>query len=113
MVWEPVLVTDIAPPLSSVLGLISDPRVSQFWDPHRALSKDIVRAVNENPSSYGFDEALHDDYIVWDAVAVFGGDARWSGSLPVPHYYGGPVFAVTDELHKALEQALVNSYATP
>ena len=106
VVWVPVLGTDVAPPFTSVLRLIGDHRVSQFWDPELALSQDIVRAVREDPSRYGFEEALPEDYIVWDVVAVFGADDQWSSDLPVPAYYGGPVYTVTDELREALEGEL-------
>lgn len=106
IVWEPVVPTDVAPPFSSVLALIGDQRVAQFWDPDLTLSKDIVRAVNGNPARYGFTEPLSDEFIVWDVVAVFGEADRWSDDMPVPVYYGGPVYSVTDDLREALERAL-------
>jgi len=109
VVWEPVVRTDIAPPFKSALARIDDPRVSQFWDPDLALSRDIVRAVNDGPARYGFAEALPEEFIVWDVVAVFGEVDRWSDDLPVPVYYGGPVYSVTDELQEALGAALARA----
>src|SRR5262245_38852391 len=90
-VWEPVLGTDVAPPTTAVLALLRDQRVRQYWDPKRALSADLVRAVNEDPDRYGFEEALPADFIAWDVVAVFGASDRWGDDVPVPAYYGGPV----------------------
>lgn len=113
VVWEPVIGTDVGPPLTSVLARIGDTRVSQFWDPGLALSKDIVRAVNDAPVRYGFEEALPEDYIVWDVVAVFGADDTWSADLPVPVYYGGPVYAATDDLREALGVELSRQIQAP
>lgn len=31
--WEPILPTDLAPPITSVLSRLSDRRVQQYWDP--------------------------------------------------------------------------------
>ena len=91
VVWEPVLRTDVAPPLTGVLGRIRDRRVVQYWDPERFVSADLVRAVNEDPKRYGREEALPQDFIAWDLVAVFEKDARWDRNVPPPAYYDGPV----------------------
>jgi hypothetical protein len=102
VVWEPVLPTDVGPPLTSVLAGIDDRRASQFWDPERALSADIVRAVDADPRRYGFDEPLGSEFVVWDVVAVFGPDARWDEDLPVPVFYDGPVVNAIDGLRSHL-----------
>jgi hypothetical protein len=104
VVWEPVLKTDIAAPLTKVLGLLDDHRVSQYWDPNRVVSEDLVRAVNAHPSRYRLEEALPPGFIAWDAVAVFGTDARWESELPVPAYYGGPVAHVTEETRESIAE---------
>jgi hypothetical protein len=101
-VWEPVLITDISPPTTTVLGLLGDPRASQYWDPGRAVSGDIVGAVNAHPARYGMDERLPPDFIAWDVVAVFASDARWDHELPPPAYYGGPVEDVIEEARRSL-----------
>ena len=106
VVWEPVLMTDFSPPISSVLGLIDDPRVSQYWDPGLVISEDIVRAVNEDPSRYGLENRLPPGFIAWDVVAVFGRSARWERDLPPPALYAGPVADVIEESRKALAAAL-------
>lgn len=102
VVWEPVIPSDIAPPLNRVLRLFEDRRVTQYWDPERVVSADIVRAVNAAPTRYGLEEALPPDFIAWDVVAVFAGAFRWETDLPVPVYYGGPVVDVIDETRQAI-----------
>ena len=106
VVWEPVIRTDIAPPVSRVLGLIDDARVAQYWDPQRVLSADLVRGVNAEPARYGFEEALPPDFVAWDVVAVFAASARWEGDLPVPAYFGGPVVEVIEEAREAIAREL-------
>ena len=59
VVWEPVLKTDIAAPLTRVLGLLDDERVVQYWDPDRVISTELVRSVNETPARYGRDAARY------------------------------------------------------
>jgi hypothetical protein len=111
IVWEPVLKTDLATPLTQVLALLPDRRVVQYWDPGRVLSADLVRAVNEQPGRFGRDEALPPRFIAWDVVAVFGGAADWDRSLPVPAYYGGPVVDVIDATRDAIRQQVAEASA--
>jgi len=106
VVWEPVLRSDVAAPPTMLLGLLDDPRVAQYWDPGRVVSEDFVRTVNANPARYRLEEPLPPGFIAWDAVAVFGGDARWEDDLPVPAYYGGPVVEVMKEARESIAQQL-------
>ena len=106
IVWEPVLRSDIAPPLTGVLALPADRRVSQYWDPGRVLSADLVRSVNEAPRRYGFEEALPEGFLAWDVIAVFGRSARWDDAVPVPAYYGGPVVDAIDAASAAIRDQL-------
>jgi hypothetical protein len=106
VVWEPVVRTDLAAPMSRVLGRVDDRRVAQYWDPARIVSADIVRAVNLDPTRYGFEQALPVDYIVWDVVAVFGGVARWERDLPSPAYHGRPLVDAIGEIREALAESL-------
>ena len=69
VVWEPVIVTDIAEPTSGKLAAIHDARVSQYWDPGRVISKDIVRAVLQNPSRYSVTQEVDARTVVWDTQA--------------------------------------------
>ena len=106
MVWEPVLKSDVAAPLSGALGLIRDRRVEQYWDQDRVLSAEFVRSVNEEPSRFGLEERLPPDFIAWDLIAVFGASARWEEDVPVPLFYDGPVRTVIVEAKRAIAGAL-------
>jgi len=105
-VWEPVLTTDFAAPVTQVLGLLDDPRVTQYWDPEQIVSADIVRAVNEDHARYGVKEKLPPGFVAWDVVAVFPSSARWEHDLPQPTYYAGPVAYEIEGTRKALADAL-------
>lgn len=82
VVWEPVIVSDVGPPPTSVLSLVLDPRAVQFWDASRSLSKSMVAArentwlvpEGEPPPSPGM--------IIWDFVAVFPPGAFWRSHEP-------------------------------
>ena len=113
VVWEPVLATDVAAPFNRVLGLIDDPRVTQYWDPDLVLSAEIVRAVNGDPSRYGFEERLPPDFVVWDVVAIFPGSAGWDRDLPVPVYYGGPVLNDVENARRAIAAELDETMRAP
>lgn len=106
VVWEPVLRSDIAAPLTLVLGLPKDRRVTQYWDPTRLISTDLVRSVNEDPARYGREGPLPPGYVAWDVVAVFAKSAHWEGDLPAPLHYDGPVVHSIDETRKAIIDAL-------
>ena len=106
VVWEPVIKSDITAPLTKVLGLLDDQRVTQYWDPHRVVSDDVVRTANANPARYRLEEPLPPDFTAWDVVAVFGGDARWEAELPVPAYYGGPVVEVVKEVEESITEQI-------
>lgn len=101
VVWEPVLWSDLTPPLTSVLGRVSDERAAQFWDPGRLLSADLVRALRARPGVDHVDEPDDDD-IVWDCVAIYPPDARWEEGLPTPEYINCPVVRVIEEVQRIL-----------
>jgi hypothetical protein len=102
VIWEPVIVTDIAPPTSGALARIPDARVAQFWDEGRVVSADIVRSVRADPARYGFTDELYDDTIIWDTVLLIEPRSRWEDAFPVPAYYGYPVATAIDGLIEAL-----------
>lgn len=86
IVWEPVIVSDLGPPTSSVLARVSDPRAVQFWDESRALSKSMV-ATRENTWLVPEGEsAPSPGMIIWDFVAVFPPKKAWrSHEAPTSH----------------------------
>jgi hypothetical protein len=102
VVWESVIPSDIAPPSTATLSRMRDPRVAQYWDPDLSLSRDIVRALRADPSRYGIDWDVPEDFVAWDLVALFPPGTLWGDDLPVPSYYGGPLVDVMDELLEAL-----------
>jgi hypothetical protein len=112
-VWEPVIATDIGPPLSRVLRLLDDRRAVQLWDPDRTLEADIRRSIDLAPARYGYDGPLPRDLVIWDVVAVFGPGARWESDLPVPAYHGGPVVEVLDATAAALDRELGAAQPAP
>ena len=92
VVWEPVLPTDWRSPSTATLSRISDPRVQQYWDKDRLLSK----AMGEKGKSS----------IVWDWVGVYGGKAQWQEHPPKPLFSDGPIVAVLRGLNDAFSKAV-------
>lgn len=113
VVWEPVLKSDIAAPLTRVLGLLHDRRVTQYWDPNRVVSADLVRSVNTEPTRYRRKDRLPPGFIAWDVIAVFAKSAHWEHDLPVPDYYGGPVRESIDDSRHAITVALASVAPAP
>jgi len=101
IVWEPVILSDQGPPLSSTLSLVSDGRAAQFWDESRSLSRSMVRSAIEAPSPSAPGDSIRPDTIVWDFVAVFAPGAIW-GPSPRPLFHGGPVVDVIEEVRASL-----------
>jgi len=101
VVWEPVISSDLGPPISSVLSLVSDRRALQFWDEDRSLSAAMVRSAMADPSLVASGDPVTPDTIVWDFVAIYPPGAIW-GSNPRPVYSGGPVVDLLDEVRSRL-----------
>ena len=99
VVWEPILITDIAPPISGVLGRMSDPRVRQFWDPDHLLSEQLKKdARAPQPAQECCERRGH----LWDLAAVYPAGATWTDRLPVATIFNGPVVDIIDPLTAAL-----------
>jgi hypothetical protein len=101
VIWEPVLVTDWRAPSASSLGRVPDARVVQFWDPGRALSSEIRRAAEADPSGVLGNRHLYKS-IVWDFVGMYPQGVRWDGAFPAARFAGGPVVGVIDGFRRAL-----------
>lgn len=105
VLWEPVLATDLAGPSDRTLAVVDDSRVAQYWDPGRIVSKDILRAVNDDPKRYGLEERLPDDFVVWDVAVVLAKGTTWEHDFPVPVFYDGPVVDAIDGVREAIGHA--------
>jgi hypothetical protein len=90
VVWEPVLVTDWHAPGAGAVARVPDGRVTQFWDPRRALSQAIRR-----------------DHVVWDYVAIYPPGVRWGEAFPAARFSGAPVVRVIDDVRRNLSGSLV------
>lgn len=95
VVWEPVLVTDWAPPSTATMERISDSRVSQFWDKHRLISHLLGEHDRQS--------------IVWDFIAVYPAGPVWKKRPPPALFTGGPVVRVAERARTAISQAFAES----
>jgi hypothetical protein len=107
VVWEPVLMSDLSPPSSSKLARLSDPRVEQFWDSGRLLSKGLLALARAHPDRLGAKakQQLLKARVVWDFVALYPPAAFWRGQPPVPEYYGAPIVEAIDGLRAKLNES--------
>ena len=100
VVWEPVLLTDVFRRSDRTLvAQIPDSAASHYWDPHRALSGEVLRsewtkkyAVRGGPRG-----------IVWDWVACYAPGALWKDGFPEPALQRFPVVDGADDVHRWLE----------
>ena len=58
-------------------GILTDPRVVEYWDPHRALGQ----LLGDRRDDLGI--RFLGGPVVWDASLLFGPDAQWN-DLPGP-----------------------------
>ena len=99
VVWEPILVTDIAPPISAVLGRLSDRRVRQFWDPDHLMSAQMKKdARPPQPVEECCERRGH----LWDLAAVYPAGVTWTERLPTATVFNGPVADLAEPLTAAL-----------
>lgn len=105
VIWEPVTPSDRKTllPTTSVLSRMSDPRVEQWWDPGRALSKRMMRDLPRDTLSSVAEFDSTGNGIAWDCVALFGPGKRWRQRFPVPDWAGQPIIDVVDSLPRRLE----------
>ena len=102
IVWEPVLLTDLVPPTTRVLGRIHDNRAIQYWDPKLAVSNHVKRAAR----------AVRQDEIqcipdldggpVWDYISIYPPGATWAEVPLGTSYSGCPVADVIGDVRERL-----------
>jgi hypothetical protein len=101
-VWVPIRLTDLAPPLSSVLQRIPDLRARQFWDPGHVLSVQMKKdARPPQPAPDCCESSGH----LWDLAAVYPAGATWTDRMPPATIFNGPVIDISESLGAALAQA--------
>ena len=99
-VWEPILPTDMAPPITSVLGRLRDRRVQQYWDPHHLLAKRMAEDAREPQPTQ---ECCVRGGSLWDLVAVYPTGVSWTDRMPAATVFNGPIV----DAMAAIEAALV------
>ena len=100
-IWEPILLTDSAPPIGLVLRRMPDVRVQQYWDPNHLVAKQL--AADARPPQPA-QECCFDAGFLWDLVAVYPAGVRWNGRMPPATIFNGPVVDVVDALDAAIVQ---------
>src|SRR5882672_2915307 len=102
LVWEPVLLTDLTPPRSSVLARVADPRARHFWDRGRLVSAGLLRVLGTGRVGGEGADPPEQDGIVWDTVAIYPPGVVWGDAVPAPGYVDGPVVRVIEEVARRL-----------
>lgn len=106
LVWMPVVASDMGgPPPDSVLAIVSDPRVAQFWDPARRLSDRFAAAFVADSTLDPPDRGWAPGEVVWDAVLVYPPGERFGAGVPRHAWSGHPLVAWTDSLAARLGAA--------
>jgi hypothetical protein len=105
-VWEPVLATDIAPPTTTVLGILHGRRVRQYWDPQKLLSEQLIKALRANPKLLKPDMGEEIPDVAWDVVMIYDAQDVWTGDIPFPRWYGAPVLDATEEAKAELRSRI-------
>ena len=101
-VWEPILLTDLRRPVSSVMNRLSDKRVVQFWDPQHTLARRMAKdARDPQPKEH----CCERDGNLWDLAAVYPPGAAWTEAMPPAIVFDGPVVRRQEEIVRALISA--------
>ena len=99
VVWQPMLATDVAPPVTAVLRRVSDARARQYWDPNHLLARQLAAdARRPQPEP----ECCERSGILWDLAAVYPAGSRWEERLPPATFFNGPVADVADAIGAAV-----------
>ena len=88
VVWEPILITDWSAPGPSALNRLTDPRVTQFWDPNHLVALRLAadaRPPQPEPA------CCNRRGFLWDLAAVYPRQAVWDERLPSATLFNGPV----------------------
>jgi hypothetical protein len=100
-IWQPMLPTDLAPPITFVLARLSDHRVSQYWDPEHLLAKRLeADARSPQPEQ----ECCTRSGVLWDLAAVYPKGVTWTDRMPPATVFNGPVVDVTTIIEGAIRR---------
>ena len=73
-IWMPVLRTDSSRAAAKAAPLLTDARVTHYWDDHQSLGK-----------LYGKTLSLpRDNDLAWDVYFVYAPGVEWTDQLPMP-----------------------------
>ena len=97
-----MLVTDLAPPVTAVLGRVRDRRAQQYWDPDHLVAK---RLAADARSPQPQPDCCDKSGVLWDLVAVYPKGATWTDRLPPAILFNGPVADVEEALTTSLKSA--------
>jgi hypothetical protein len=102
VVWEPVILTDVASPTAWVLSRITDPRAIQYYDKSLLLSRMLVKEARENRGYLPGGEEMAQGTILWDCLLVFPHGGRWEETPPHPDFLGSTVVGDIREIRRRL-----------
>ena len=95
VVWLPMLGSDTRSAVEP--DLLSDSRVSQYWDEDRVVGRWLADA-RVGGAAYSS--------LVWDAFYVFGAKASWNERPDPVAAFGSPVVSETGTLERAIRPLL-------
>lgn len=100
-VWEPILVTDWKKPGNRVISRITDGRVRQIWDAQQLVAKQLAKDAHAPQPE---PECCTRDGILWDLVAVYPRDAKWTDVMPPAVLFNGAVVELEAEMEAAIRK---------
>jgi hypothetical protein len=106
-VWQHVTTRDREVPNTEVLALMRDPRVIQFWDPGRLLSRQMMRDLPRDLAYAMADTTGGSPPLIWDIAMVYGPGAKWGDQVPAPAYFATPVADSIDGFRASVARALL------
>jgi hypothetical protein len=84
VVWLPTLPGDTKALIDQ--RVLSDPRVTYYWDPNRVVGDWFSQHVTQQPGP------------AWDAFFLYGAQARWDSTPGPPIASGGTIIGAKDDL---------------
>jgi hypothetical protein len=98
-VWQPMLPTDVSPPMSRTLARLGDGRVRQYWDADRLVAAQLGRdAKPPQPVP----DCCTRKGVLWDLLAIYPSGDQWSATVPLATVFNGTIVDTAAELAKVL-----------